>query len=186
MTLFEYLSVAFSIVLSLAGIRFLRGVAVSFRPGRMSIVHTSWLAFSLLNTAMVWWNFWSYRDIRWSFFSFLLVLAVPGTIYLMAVTLVPEGANRIHSWEEHFFEARTRFFAALALFFVLIALIAKVLLGLSLWHPIRAAQALALALALTGAFSSHRGIHRALAATFLLLQLLVAGLFFDRPGSMAP
>lgn len=185
MTHFEYLSVAFSIVLSLAGVRLLSGLSVGVASERRYWPHALWIVGALLTSAMVWWNFWSFRDKQWHFFSFGFTLLVPASIYLQAVALVPETPGQVRSWEEHFFRARKRFFYSLACFFLTIASGSWLLLDFPLTHPARVFQALGLGLALGGALSDNRRLHWALPVIFVTLILLVSGVAFLRPGSMA-
>ncbi len=185
MTLFEYLSVAFSIVLSLAAVRLLSGVSVCFVPERRYWPHATWVVLILLLSAMVWWNFWSFKDVQWNFIRFLLTLIIPALIYLQAAALVPESPGTVQSWREHFFAARKRFFVALALFFLLIGVNAWLLLDLPFLHPARVLQALALGFALSGAVSTHNGWHQALPLIFLAMLLIAALALFLQPGSLA-
>jgi hypothetical protein len=184
MTLFEYLSVAFSIVLSLAAVRLLSGVSVSFVPERRYWPHVTWVLIVLLMSAMVWWNFWSFKDVTWNFVRFLLTLFVPASIYLQAAALVPDNPGTVQSWREHFFAARKRFFVALASLFLLIAVNSWLLLDLPVLQPARVIQGLALGLALSGAVSTHNGWHQALPVIFLALLLIAALALFLQPGSI--
>lgn len=97
MTLFEYLAVAFSVVLSLAAVRLLSGLSVAFAPERRYWPHAMWIVFALLSSPLIWWNFWSFREVSWNFFAFLLVLIVPAVIYLQAAALVPENPSLVRS-----------------------------------------------------------------------------------------
>ena len=184
MTLFEYLAVAFSIVLSLAAVRLLSGLSVAFAPERRYWPHAMWIVFSLLASALVWWNFWSFRGVSWNFFAFLLVLTVPAVIYLQAAALVPENPGLVRSWREHFFMARNRLFVALGSFFLLIAGISWLFLDLPLLHPARGVQASAFGLAPSGAVSTNKRLHEVLPFIFLALLLIAAALFL-RPSSVA-
>ena len=185
MTLFEYLSVAFSIVLSLAAVRLLSGISVSFVPERRYWPHATWIVFVLLESAMIWWNFWSFKDVHWNFVGFLLILVVPAVIFLQAVALVPESPGTVQSWREHFFAARKRFFVALAALFLLTAVDSWLLLDLPILHPVRIIQALGLGLALSGAVTTHKGWHQVLPVIFLALSSIAALALFLQPGSMA-
>ena len=184
MTLFEYLAVAFSIVLSLAAVRLLGGLSVAFVPERRYWPHAMWIVFTLLASALGWWNFWSFRDADWNFFSFLLILMAPALVYLQAAALVPENPGAVRSWREHFFAARTRFFVALGSFFLLIAGTAWLLIDLPLLHPARGVQALAIGLAVSGAMSTNKRLHEALPLIFLTLLSISAAALFLRPGSL--
>ena len=185
MTLFEYISVAFSIVLSFAAVRLLAGLSVSLAAERRYLPHSAWIAFVLVLSAMVWWNFWSFREVSWNFFSFLFVLLVPASIYLQAVALVPESPGRVESWRAHFFAARQRFFFSLASFFLIISVGTWLLLGLPLTHPARAFQATALGLTLAGAVSDHPRLHMWLPLFLTGMMVFTAGAIFSRPGAMA-
>ena len=186
MTLFEYIAVAFSIVLSLAAVRLLGGLSVSFRPSRRYWPHSVWIVFALLNSAMLWWNFWSFLDVDWNIVFFFLVLVVPSLIYLQAAALVPENPGAVPSWHDYFFSARTRFFVALASFFLVMVVISWLLLGLPLTHPLRAVQAVAFVLALGGALSTNNRLHEALPIIFLVLLTIAAIGVFLHPGSLVP
>ncbi len=185
MTLFEYLSVAFSIVLSLAAVRLLSGISVCFAPERRYWPHATWVVLILLMSAMAWWNFWSFKDVHWNFIRFLLTLLVPASIYLQAAALVPESPGTVQSWREHFFAARKRFFVAFASFFLLIGVNAWLLLDLPFLHPARVIQVSALGLALSGVVSAHKGWHQALPVIFLALISIAALALFLQPGSLA-
>lgn len=184
MTLFEYLSVAFAIVLSLAAVRLLSGLSVAFLKGRRYWPHALWLVFSLLGSAMVWWNLWSFRSADWNFLSFLLVLTLPAAIYMLAAALVPENPGQVTSWHDHFHAARTRFFGSLCVFFVLVLAITWLLLDVPLRHPSRGAQALAFALALSGAVSRNRRLHEVLPVLFLVILSIAATVLFSRPNAL--
>lgn len=186
MTHFEYLSVAFSIVLSLAAVRLLGGLSAGVSAGRRYWPHALWIVVALVTSAMVWWNFWSFRDKEWHFYSFFSTLLVPASIYLQAVALVPENPAQIQSWEEHFFGARKRFFFSLIGFFVLIASGSWLLLGFPLMHPVRAFQALALAMAVAGAISDSRRLHQGLPVAFMAIIVFVTAVLFYQPGALAP
>ena len=186
MTLFEYLSVAFSIVLSLAAVRLLSGASVSFAKAKRYWPHTMWVMFALLTSAMVWWNFWSFESVSWNFARFLLTLLVPATMYLQAAALVPESPGNVESWREHFFSARVRFFVALAAFFLTIAVVSWVVIDFPLYHPARAVQGVALGLAISGAIATNPRWHHVLPLLFLTLFTIAGFVLFFQPSAMAP
>ncbi len=172
-------------MLSLAAVRLLSGISVSFVPERRYWPHATWIVFVLLESVMIWWNFWSFKDVHWNFLGFLLILVVPALIFLQAVALVPESPGTVQSWREHFFAARKRFFVALAALLLLTAVDAWLLLDLPILHPVRIVQALGLGLALSGAVSTHKGWHQVLPVIFLSLLSIAALTLFLQPGSMA-
>lgn len=184
MTLFEYLSVAFSIVLSLATVRLLSGLSVALLRERRYWPHTAWIVLSLAIAALVWWNFWSFREVQWNLLSFLGVLSVPAMMYLLAAALVPEQPGRTRSWEDHFYAARRRFFSALAGFFIVAFSTTTFVIKLPLLHPVRGAQGFALTLALFGAFTSSRRAHHILPGLFAMMLLVAGTFFFLQPNSL--
>lgn len=181
MTHFEYIAVAFSIVLSLAAVRLLSGLSVAFVGGRRYLPHAMWIVFALLASALVWWNFWSFRHAQWNFLAFLLVLTVPAMIYLLAAALVPEQPAAVTSWREHFYVARVRVFVALGAFFVLVIGVTWLIAGLPLRHPMRIVQAIALGLAIVGGTVADPRLHRVLPFVYLGLLLIAATVLFFQP-----
>ena len=139
MTFFEYLSVGYSIVVSLVVVRIMGGLPAALDRERRYWVHVLWLVYVLVRALGFWWIFWSYRTVEtWSFFSFSLVLLLPGLLYMMAVTLIPDGSGDVRSWREHYFAVHRRFFVIFALSLLLVATTSVLLLDAPLVHPFRA------------------------------------------------
>ena len=175
MTLFEYLTVAFGLLYSLAALRLIAGVSVAMAPERRYWPHLL-LTFSLLLMITAgFWTFWSLRDVEWTFFGFLVAIAVVGLVYYLAAVLVPENAGDVQSWRAHHAAIRRRWFVGWGLWAVMIAVNATVNLGFPLTHPSRGIQALALALGVMGATSDRDRVHEALA---ILIALGMVGLMF--------
>ena len=116
MTLFEYLSVGYSIVLSLTIVRLLGGLPAAVASDRRYWVHVVWISLVLVRSLLIWWSFWSYHEVAaWNFFSFALVLLLPGLLFMMAATLIPDSTSSVGSWQAHFYAVHRRFFTMLAL-----------------------------------------------------------------------
>ena len=114
-TLFEYLAVLISIVLSFGIIRLLDGLPSAFVQGRRYAIHVSWIIVVLWIHVQFWWVFWSYSvDVAWNYPRFLVVLAAPLLLYSVAITLVPRDSSAVQSWREHFYHVRVRLFSLLA------------------------------------------------------------------------
>lgn len=84
------------------------------------------------------------------------------------------------------FTAHLRGSVDLAAFLMLSIIVSRVLLGLSLAHPIRFGQGAALILASVGTFSSSERIHELLPWLFFALLLFIASVFFLQPEAMLP
>ena len=118
MTLFEFISVAVSIVLALSAGQILLNLREVFDPNRRYWVHAVWVVQALIIHVLVWWSLWAYRDIQWDLASFVLVLVPAGVLFVMSSALVPNSSSTVTSWEAHFFEVRRWFFAARILFII--------------------------------------------------------------------
>ncbi len=97
MTLFEYLTVAVSIVLSLAVVRIFGGFRSAINQKTRYWVHLVWLFLILYACALFWWVLWGARDATWNFPLFLYVLIGPGLLYMQASALVPADPDNVTS-----------------------------------------------------------------------------------------
>ncbi len=112
MTLFEYLTVAVSIVLSLSIVRGLDAAGDVLDAKRRYPVHAAWFLLKSFQPALIWWSIWGLHDeTGWSFPAFLLCLAGPGLLYFQLTILVIRASAEISDWRAHFYEHRRRFFA---------------------------------------------------------------------------
>ena len=175
MTLFEYLTVAFSLLYSLAALRLIGGIPVAVAPARRYWPHLLLTFALLLMIAGGFWTFWSLREVEWTYIGFLIALAVVGLLYYLAAVLVPENPDAVLSWREHYAAIRRRWYTGLSLWAVAIALNATVNLGFPPAHPSRALQAASLGIGVVGALSSSNRVHEALA---VLVAIGVAGMMF--------
>lgn len=182
MTLFEYITVAFSIVLSLGAASLLAGLRRIFAPGRRYWVHGVWVATILFSHAVVWWSLWSYNLVEvWTLPTFLLVLLQPVLLYLLASLLVGDEPATTESWHAHFFRVRTWFFVVRLLYVCAIIGASSQLLGISLLHPARLIGATHLALSVVGIGTSSERVHGVLAVLSALLTLAAALILFRGP-----
>lgn len=115
MTLFEYISVAVSIVLALSIARIVDGLRASFDPGRRYWIHATWVVIKLFNPIIFWWGFWSLREVSWNFLGFTLILLWPIGLYLQVSSLVTRDPENVPDWRLHFYGQRRWFFGANAL-----------------------------------------------------------------------
>ena len=111
MTLFEYLSVAISIVLSLSAAQILVNLRAVLDPARRYWVQILWVVILLYVHLLLWWGFWAYRDVEsWNLAMFSLVLLNPGLLFVSSTTLVVDASKSDRNWEQHFFDVRRSFF----------------------------------------------------------------------------
>lgn len=159
MTLFEYLSVAISIVLSLSAGQVLVNLREVFDPARRYWVHALWVVQTLWLHVIYWWSMWAYRDIEsWSLLSFAFVLLVPALLFMSSSALVPTYAQNVSSWDQHFYTVRRWYFATRALIVVFASLRTWLLLDTTP-PPI---SGLILVACVAGFVSSNRSLHAVL------------------------
>ena len=187
MTLFEYLAVSVSIVLSFGVIRMLDGIPQAFASGRRYWVHSLWVVNLLWMHVQLWWAFWSYSvRTSWNYPRFLIVLLGPALLYSLAITLVPRDAADVPSWSAHFKLVRVRFHILFALLVCSLVLSTWLVLGLPFLSQLRAWQAFLIGLFVVGArFPSNR-IQGAVAIAYLaMLAYSAVGGFFE-PAPLLP
>lgn len=185
MSLFEYLAIAFSLVFSFAAMRLVSGLPHALDSGRRYWVHLVLVFLQLLAITGVFWIFWSYRDVEWSFPRFLLALASPAILYFNACTLIPEAPASVESWRAYYFSTRKRYFVAVCFWALAVGAASSVILRMPLTHPARALQGVAFALGVLGAASANPRVHAAIAACLLGLSLLAMFVVASRPGAFA-
>ena len=185
MTLFEYLAIVFSLVVSVTGMRLVAGLPHAFQKERRYGLHVALVVWQLLATVGLFWIFWSYRDVEWNFPIFLLVLANPGVNYSNACALIPENAAAVESWRDHFFAVRRRYFIGVAAWILTVAAVTTVALDMPWLHPGRLAQITILTGAVLGAVSTRpRVLGTVVLVQFGIYLALVTSIAF-RPGSFA-
>ena len=175
MTLFEYLTVAFSLLYSLAALRLIGGLSAAVEPSRRYWGHLLLTFALLLMIAGGYWTFWSLREVEWTYVGFLVALAVVGALYYMAAVLVPESPASVPSWREYYSVVRRRWYTGLSVWAVAIAVNATVNLGFPLAHPVRGVQVVSLSIGVVGALSSSDRVHEFLA---VLLAVGMIGMMF--------
>ena len=113
MTLFEYISVAVSMVLALTVVRGLDAIGRVYSAERRYSVHVIWFSLKLFQPLVIWWSMWGLKGVTgWNFFAFVMVVAGPVMLYLQMATLVPRDLTTVSDWRGHFYRVRRRFFLA--------------------------------------------------------------------------
>ena len=186
MTLFEYLAVFLSIVLSFGVVRLLDGLPSALRRGRRYAIHSLWIISVLFMHVQFWWAFWSFTGVTWNYPRFLIVLANPFLLYSLAITLVPREADTVESWRDHFYLIRTRFFLLYSCWWVVIMLGNTVVLGQPLLNGLRVLQATFFGLYLAGAVTRRPLFHSLLVAFSLVVGVLSVASLFLEPASLDP
>ena len=187
MTLFEFLAVFLSIVLSFGVIRLLDGLPSALKRGRGYVIHTLWVISVLFMHVQYWWVFWSYSTVvEWNYPRFLIVLASPFLTYSLTTALVPVDHGTVESWRDHFCRVRTRFFVLYACWWLVVALANLIVLGQPFMNGLRLFQATFIVLYTLGAISKRPWFHALLVAyTIGVIVFTVTFLFLD-PAPLIP
>ena len=181
MTLFEYVAIAFSLVFGFSAMRLVGGLPHAIDRERRYWVHLSLVAVEILVTAGVFWAFWSFRKIDWTFPSFVLALANPSLIYFGACTLVPEAPSSVESWHSYYYAIRRKYFVGVALWATVVALAGTFVLDRPLTHPTRIFQASAFGMGVIGAATGDPRVHAGIAAFLICLATVGAFVVFAQP-----
>jgi hypothetical protein len=184
MTLFEYLAIAFSLVLSFTAMRLIAGLPYAAHPDRRYWVHLVFVCCHLAVTVLVFWNLWSFRAASWTLPTFSLVLVCAGVVYFTACALIPEQASTIGSWRSHYYSVRRRFFLGIVALGLSISLILTVILDLPLLHPARITQFVAISVGTLGAVSSSARVHASMALFACLISAVAGTTVFLEPGAV--
>jgi hypothetical protein len=181
-TLFEYMSVAFSIVLSLGAASILQSVRRVFAPDRRYWVHGTWVLIILFTYAVSWWSLWSFNRVEsWTFLTFLLVLVQPGLLYLKASLLVGDEPATTASWHGHFFRVRRWFFSVHAFYMAAVITGSWLILEIPLLHPSRLFGAFHTVASIVGISTANERTHGVLVVLSALATLGAALVIFLEP-----
>jgi len=179
MTLFEFLTVALSIVLALSAGQLLTNIREVFDPNRRYWIHTLWVIHLLVTHVIIWWSFWAYRDVEsWNLATFSVALLPPGILLVCTSTLVPTYASTVASWEAHFFEVRRWFLAARSLLMISAGFRTWLLLDTPVLESPTPVSGLILLLCIAGILIPDRRFQGALSV--VLLALVVGGVAYFR------
>ncbi len=112
MTLFEYISIATSLILSFSLARTLTNLAPIFASERRYWVHTTWVLGLLAYHATLFWQLWLYQGIEdWTLAEFGLFLMGPIVLLVSVSMLVPIEA--VPDYRVHFESIRGPFYSVL-------------------------------------------------------------------------
>jgi len=187
MTLFEYLAVAASIILSSAILRLLSGIQSASNRDRGYWVVTVWIGIKIIAGFNLWWGLWLLREgVDWNSLRFIVFLLPPLLMHFQATTLVPSHPEVVTSWREHFEEVRRWFFALNCVLIVVGVLGFGYLTGAPGGGPIAGVLVTAalFVLSLAGAMTSNLRFHSALALIFVLMQIVQLVTYYDPAPSL--
>ncbi len=187
MSIFEFVLVMASLIMALGVTLLLRHVAAVIRY-RTSIelywVPLVWMALQFVAVTWVWWSFWDFVAVEWTYPRFFFLLAGPTVQFIAISMLVSTDVSKPNaSLSENFSAIRLPFMLVLAVFQVFVALDGWVFRVEPLWNSLRFLQVAMLILYLTAAVSPKPIVQKSVVIGFVGLNIY--GLVFLRylPGA---
>jgi hypothetical protein len=175
MELFDFISVAVSIVLGISAAHLLSGLRDVVSPARRDWLVVSWYAYLMYLHLLTWWSLFAARHVlTWNLGFFTLAMAVPGFLYLATSTLLSEAPSAVSSWREHFQKVRPWFFVFYALFIATAGLRETLLLARPLLGITSGADMISIVNATAGAIWSSRKVQIAVITIEVVVALLVS------------
>jgi len=116
MDIFEYISVAVSIVLALGIGKLLSAVTAVFSPTKRDWLHITWFFAILLMALLHWVAVWDLNAAAsWNVAQFLALMATPMLLYVATHLLVSSSPDSIENWGTHFSSVSRPLVATMAL-----------------------------------------------------------------------
>ena len=115
MSHFEFLTVAFSILIAMAIARLLEGLVHQARTTSGYWIHTCWIVLVLVNALTLWWMLWELNANEWTLVTFLTLLAGPALLFAQAALLVPLDPTTINDWRTFYYDNTRAFFLVRAI-----------------------------------------------------------------------
>lgn len=178
MTLFEFLTVAVSIVLALGIVRLVEGLGDALNAGSRYWVHLILVVSLIVTHLFYWWSLWIFREgVTWNFGSFIFVILGALVLYSAATALIPRDSTAVRSWKEHYFRVHRRLFLVAAVFPAHGFLALVLLRGRTPPISVCVAAIGGIGLNLVGAFSESERVHKCLAAAIGMFVLFFSTLW---------
>ena len=175
MTLFEYITIASSLILSFGVARLVSGIPELIRSDKRYWLHLLWVFGLLANYPLMFWQMWNYRVVEdWQFFSFLLVLATPAACLLTAHFLIPTHPEEQRDWEQYYYDNRRGIFGSLVVASVLTLYSTFVLLEVEADNPSRFLGTASIAALLILTYSASKKVH----VGMVIVMGVIAGSMF--------
>lgn len=173
MTIFEFLTVAVSIVLALGLSKLISSIPFVFAAGKRDWLHMLLFVLAVLSHIILWWRIWLLNDVtEWNILQFTLLMGSPLSLYLAATALVSNAPEQVSDWKTHFADQSHWIFSAIAAVIGFGLLRSYFISGSTpAWWSF-----LAFALFVGAAISNRRVVH----ITIIIMSLSYLGLLLSR------
>lgn len=163
MDLFSYILILTSVIYALAVAQILDGVSrlVQYpHPVRTFAPHTIWVTNLFIFIFLVWWASWEFRELEWTFPTYVYMLIAPTLLFLACSLLIPQrlGDDDV-DLESHFFRIRRLFFGAYFFGALAVMIDGNVLSEEAIWHSGRISHVVIIGAAIAGYLSTSKRVH---------------------------
>jgi hypothetical protein len=115
MTIFEFLTVAVSIVLALGLSKLISSIPFVFDGRKRDWLHILIFVLAVLAHIVVWWRIWLLNDVTdWNILQFTLLMGSPLSLYLAATALVSSTPEQVSDWKTYLADQSRWVFSASA------------------------------------------------------------------------
>ena len=167
MTLFEYISIATTLILSFSLARTLTNIAPIFATERRYWVHSVWVLGLLVSHASLFWQLWLYQSAEaWTLVEFVLVLMGPIMLLIAASLLVPVVA--VPDYRVYFESIRVPVYSVLIVLSVQPIPLLYLLSDIPLIHPLHLSSLIFASAAVVGLVGRKRSIDKVLVCFWFL------------------
>lgn len=113
MSIFEFLTVAVSIVLALGLSLLISSIPHVFDRQKRDWLHALIFVLLIVSHIVVWWRVWILNVVpSWNFLQFAILIGSPLSLYLTATALVSSTPDKISDWGSYFASRSRWVFAA--------------------------------------------------------------------------
>jgi hypothetical protein len=114
LTIFEFLSVAASIVLALGLSTLITSIPFVFDASKRDWLHALAFVALIAGHILAWWRIWPLSAVvNWNILGFTILMGTPLSLYLAATALVSNNPDKVENWREQFSHRSRWFFSAL-------------------------------------------------------------------------
>ena len=181
MSIFEFVSVMFSIVLGLSLAQALGGVAGLIRGSnrvQTYAPHTLWLVMIVLTHFLLWWSIWDFRDVEWNYARFIVASIQPMMLFFLSAIIIPPAPPGSDvNLESHYVRVRPWLMSTYAVAMLVFIIDGPLIFNSEeLWNWFRAPQVASLVATVIGLFATKKFYQTLVSA--VVLGVVVAGSFF--------
>ena len=170
MTLFEYIAIATSLILSFSLARTLTNIAPIFAAEHRYWVHSAWVLGLLVSHASLFWQIWLYEDVEaWTLLEFILLLMGPILLLVGASLLVP--VEPVSDYQRHFESIRVPYYSVLIALHLQPIPLAHLLFDIPLLNPLLLSALIITSAAAVGLISRSPPVDKVLVCFWFLAIL---------------